>query len=113
MALDTYLSELGLCLYDTTFSYGTVNAYVVEIVEAAEMEELCLPLALATEDMSQKEPEMKAEFVVVTLDVDENVSFLEDTAQAVVEQMEHFQCLTVLYLEPQAETIGLLGGINC
>jgi hypothetical protein len=52
VALDTCLSELGLRLYDTTFSYGTVNAYVVEIVEAAEMEELRFPLALAAEDMS-------------------------------------------------------------
>ena len=43
---------------------------------------------------------MKVEFVVVTLDVEENVAFVEDTAQAVVEQMEHFQCLTVVYLEP-------------
>ena len=113
VALDTYLSELALLLYDMTFPYGTVNAYDVDIVEAAEMEELCLPLALAAEDMSQKEPEMKVEFFVVTLDVEANVAFVEDTTQAVVEQMEHFQCLTVLYLEPQAKTVGLHGGINC
>ena len=77
------------------------------------MEELHLPLTLAAEDMSQKEPEMKVEFVVVTLDVEANVAFVEDTTQAMVEQMEHFQCLTVVYLEPQVETVGLLGGINC
>jgi hypothetical protein len=35
-----------------TFSYGTVNAYFVEIAEAAEMEELRSPLALAAENMS-------------------------------------------------------------
>ena len=53
VALDTCLSKLGLHLYDTTFSYGTVNSYVVvEIVEAAEMEEFHSPLALAVEDMS-------------------------------------------------------------
>jgi hypothetical protein len=43
---------------------------------------------------------MKAEFVVVALDVEANVAFVEDTAQAVVEQMEQFQCLAVVYLEP-------------
>ena len=52
VALDTCLSELGLRLYDTTFSYGTVNAYVVEIAEAAEMEGLHSPLSLAAENTS-------------------------------------------------------------
>lgn len=40
---------------------------------------------------------MKAELVVVALDVEANVAFAEDTAQAVVvEQMEQFQCLVVV-----------------
>ena len=43
---------------------------------------------------------MKGEFVVVTLYMEANVAFVEDNAQAVAEQMEHFQCLTVVYLEP-------------
>ena len=42
---------------------------------------------------------MKAEFVVVALDVEANVAFVVDTTQAVVEQIEQFQCLSVVYLE--------------
>lgn len=39
---------------------------------------------------------MKAELVVVALDVEANVAFVEDTAQAVAERMEQFQCLVVV-----------------
>ena len=70
------------------------------------MEELHLSLALAAEDMSQKDPKMKAEFVVVSLDVEANVAFVVDTAQAVVEQIEQFQCLSAVYIESQAKTVG-------
>ena len=70
------------------------------------MEELHLSLALVAEDMSQKEPEMKAEFVVVALDMEANVAFVVDTAQAVVEQIEQFQCLSAVYIESQAKTVG-------
>ena len=72
------------------------------------MEDPHLSLALAAEDMSQKEPEMKVKYVVVSLDVEANVAFVKNTEQAVVERMEQFQCLVAVYLKPQAETVGYL-----
>ena len=72
------------------------------------MEETHLSLALVVEDISQKEPEMKVQYVVVAVDVEANVAFVKNIEHALVKWMDPFQCLVFVYLEPQAETVGYL-----
>ena len=49
---------------------------------------------------------MKGKSVVFSLDMEENVAFVKNTKQDVVEWMEQFQCLVVVYLEPYLKLLG-------
>ena len=49
------------------------------------MEDPYLSLAFAAKDMSQKEPAMKVHSIVVSLDMEENVAFVKNIEQDVVE----------------------------